>query len=192
MIRRRARIPLVIASLVALLSMAVTAVPASAEPERVQTVERYAHKLVNCLRTGGRVTWDGRCRGFGSGQYSEYRAPLEFSNKISNKVAWPWARRTVTASYCGHSLAPSTVDQRFRAVALKHVKNGENIGCHMTRDPRRMVALILRWWQRESAYGGWHWRQIKDPDFQSAGYGIAKRAGGRSHLVVDFYGEVVD
>jgi hypothetical protein len=176
-----------IATLLALMLVAVSAVPASAGVTRFKVTEKYAMKLVNCLRTGGRVTSTGTCKGFGSGKHSKWRAPLKFSNKISNQVSWPWAKRTVIANRCGHSLAGSTVDSRFRQAGLTAGGNGENIGCGTAWSPRLLVKTVLRWWQNEKAYNGWHWRQIKDRDFKSAGVGIAKLGNGRTRLVVNFY-----
>ncbi len=192
MMRDATRLPLVMATLLSLVLISLTAAPAlGAEPKRFEATERFAHKLVNCLRTGGKVTPKGTCKGYGSGRYSAKRPPLKRSNKISNKVSWPWARRTVKANICGHTLAGSTVDRRFQVVGLKHIDNGENIGCATSWPPRRMVITMVRWWYAEKSYGGWHWRQLKDPDFKSAGYGVAKLPNGRSRLVVNFYGKSV-
>lgn len=186
------RLPLAVATLLSLLLIALTAMPvAAAEPKRFEATERLAHKLVNCLRTGGKVTNRGKCRGYGSGRYSAKRPPLKRSRKISNKVSWPWARRTVKANICGHTLAGSTVDRRFRTVGLKHIANGENIGCATSWSPRKMVITMAQWWYAEKSYNGWHWRQLKDRDFKSAGFGVAVLPNGRSRLVVNFYGKAV-
>ena len=195
--RHTARTHVAIASLLMLLLLAVTAAPATAvEPKRMHGAEDLAFKLVNCLRTGGKVTTEGTCKGWGSGKYSVKRAPLKRSNKISNKVSWPWARRTVklyTSRSCwvGHSLAGSTVDRRFAAAGLKDDVNGEAVGC-ASYGSQKMVLFIVRWWQREQSYGGSHWRQIKDKRFKSMGVAVAKRGTGKSQLVVNFYGKVVD
>jgi hypothetical protein len=190
--RQPARVRLVLASLMALLIVTMVAVPAASAPQRVTSIERYAHKLVNCIRTGGKISHSGTCIGYGSGKYSRYRPPLAFSQKISNKVAWPWAQRTAQANICGHSLAGSTVDRRFAVVRLKDDTVGENIGCSSAWSPRRMVVTIVRWWSAERAYNGWHWRQMKDKRFRSAGYGFAKLSNGRTRLVANFYGKPVD
>jgi hypothetical protein len=189
--RRPAHRHLVVASLLALITLAAVSLPVSASAHRSVSTERYALKLVNCLRTGGKVTPAGFCVGFGSGRYSAYRKPLEFSHKISNKVAYPWASRIARANSCGHSLAGSSIDRRFRTVGLRHLANGENVACHSAASPRQMVAFWVRYWHRESSYGGPHWRQIKDRRFRVAGIGVA-RMGGRTRLVVDFYGRRVD
>ena len=193
MMRGVARTHLVIAALLPLLLVSLTAAPAvGAEPKRYLVTERFAHKLVNCLRTGGKVTTDGKCKGYGSGRYSAKRPPLKHSQKISNRVSYPWAARTVRANICGHTLAGSTVDKRFRTVGLKHIDNGENIGCSTSWSPRRMVITMARWWFDEKAWGGPHWKQLKAWKFKSAGYGVAKMPNGRSRLVVNFYGRVID
>ncbi len=195
--RHTARTHVAIASLLMLLLMAMTAAPATAvEVKRMHGAEDLAFKLVNCLRTGGKVTTAGTCKGWGSGKYSAKRAPLKRSNKISNKVSWPWARRTVklyTSRSCwvGHSLAGSTVDRRFASVGLKHDVNGENIGC-TSYGSYQTVIFIVRWWQREQSYRGSHWRQIKDKRFKSMGIAVAKRGSGKSQIVVNFYGKVLD
>lgn len=192
MTRRTQRLPLAIASILTLLLIGLTAAPAVAgEPKRIKSSERYAHKLVNCIRTGGKVTSGGKCKGYGSGRYSAKRPPLKRSKKISNKVSWPWSKRTVKANICGHTLAGSTVDKRFRAVRLKHIANGENIGCATSWPPRKMVITMVRWWYAEKSYGGAHWKQIKAWKFKSAGYGVAKLPNGRSRLVVNFYGKKI-
>jgi uncharacterized protein YkwD len=50
----------------------------------------------------------------------------------------------------------------------------------------------MRRWYKETSYGAAHWRQIKDPDFRVAGFGVARHPSGRTTLVVDFYGRRVD
>lgn len=195
--RQTARTHVAIASLLMLLLVAVTAAPTmAAEPRRAHGAEDLAFRLVNCLRTGGKITQAGTCKGRGSGRYSAERAPLKRSDKISNKVSWPWARRTVKlytnrTCWVGHSLAGSTVDRRFAAVGLKSGVNGENVGC-ASYSPKRTVKFIVRWWQREQSYRGWHWRQLKDGRFKSVGIAVARRGSGKSQLVVNFYGKVVD
>ena len=186
-----ARSQVAMATLLTLLLVTLAAVPATAaDPVRLTGKERLAHKLVNCLRTGGKVTVDGKCKGWGSGKYSSKRPPLKRSVRISKDVSWPWARRTVMANKCTHVINASTVDRRFRVVGLKHIDNGENIGCATSWDPKKMVITMVRWWWDEKAWGGPHWRQLKARKFKSAGYGVASFRG-RSRLVVNFYGKLV-
>ncbi|MFV2063351.1 MAG: CAP domain-containing protein [Chloroflexota bacterium] len=176
----------VLATVLAVLMAGFDVAPVSAGATRFVVTERFAFKLVNCLRTGGKITKAGKCRGYGSGKYARYRAPLKYSRKISDKVAWPWARKSAIANVCGHSLAGSTIDKRFRAAGLK-AANAENVGCGTSWKPRQMVITVLRWWQAEKAYRGWHWRQLRDKDFKSMGVGVAKLGNGRTRLVVNFY-----
>lgn len=191
MMRSSIRINLVIAALVALLVVGFTAAPVAAETQRFRSTEQYAFRLLNCLRTGGKVTTAGTCVGYGSGRFSAYRKPLEFSEKISNKIAFTYSARIASAGQCRHDLG-STTDQRFRTVGLRDDTNGENLACHWAASPRRMVVYWMRRWYHETSYGGAHWHQIKDGDFRVAGFGVARHPSGRTTLVVNFYGKVVD
>ena len=47
-------------------------------------VETYYLRLLNCTRTGGWVLKDGSCKGYGSGNYSSYVAPLKRSAGLSD------------------------------------------------------------------------------------------------------------
>ena len=181
----------VLACLLALTAMTSLSLPASAATQRFESTERYALKLVNCLRTGGKVTPAGNCMAYGSGRFSVYRRPLAFSHKISNKVAYPWASRIARANYCDHTLAGSSIDRRFATIGLRYITNGENVACHSAATPKQMVIFWVRHWFKETSYGGAHWHQIKDPRFRVAGLGVAK-IGGRTRLVIDFYGRLVD
>jgi hypothetical protein len=191
MIRGATRTQLVIAAVLTLLLTAAAATPV-AGVQRLEGKERLAHKLINCLRTGGKVTTSGACKGMNSGRYSVKRPKLQRSQRISDRVSWPWAKRTVLpgSRICGHSLGTSTVDKRFRSVGLKHIDNGENIGCSSGWSAKRMVITMARWWYDEKKWGGPHWRQLKSPKFKSAGYGVSKR-GNHTRLVVNFYGKRV-
>jgi len=191
MMRSSIRINLVIAALVALLVVGFTALPVAAEAARFRSTEQYAFRLLNCLRTGGKVTTAGTCVGYGSGRFSAYRKPLEFSEKISNKIAFTYSARIASAGQCRHDLG-STTDQRFRTVGLRDDTNGENLACHWAASPRGMVVYWMRRWYHETSYGGAHWHQIKDRDFRVAGFGVARHPSGRTTLVVNFYGKFVD
>jgi uncharacterized protein YkwD len=89
-------------------------------------------------------------------------------------------------------LGRSSVDWRFRSAGLRGDVNGENVACHSAKSPRAMVVYWVRYWFGERRYGGSHWRQIKDRDFRAAGVGVSRTAGGRTRLVVNFYGRSVD
>jgi hypothetical protein len=190
MMRSSIRIDLIIAMLVALLVVGFTAAPVAAETQRFRSTEQYAFRLLNCLRTGGKVTAAGTCVGYGSGRFSTYRKPLEFSQKISNKIAFTYSSRIASAGQCRHDLG-STTDQRFRTVGLRDDTNGENLACHWAASPRRMVVYWMRRWYRETSYGAAHWHQIKDRDFRVAGFGVARHRSGRTTLVIDFYGKSI-
>jgi hypothetical protein len=189
--RASARVHLVVASVLAILLVAAAASPVAAAPHRVQRAERLAYRLVDCLRTGGKVTLEGRCRGYAGGRYSRERRPLARSDKISNQVSWPWARELASSNSCTHELGRSSVDWRFRSAGFMNAVNGENVACHSGKSARAMVIYWVRYWYRERKWGGPHWRQIKDPDFRSAGFGVARTRGGRTRLVINFYGRVV-
>ncbi len=190
---RRMRINAVIAVLMTFLVVGLAAGPASAaETKRFTATEHLAHRLLNCLRTGGKVTRAGHCVGYGSGRYSKERKPLAFSHRIANKVSYPYSARIARAGQCRHDLGGSSTDQRFRTVGLRNDVNGENLACMWAASPRRMVIYWMRHWYKETDWGGAHWHQIKDPDFRVAGFGVAKHRSGRTTLVVNFYGRSVD
>lgn len=190
MMRSSIRINVVIATLLALLVVGLAAAPASAETQRFRATEQFAFRLLNCLRTGGKVTAAGTCIGYGSGRFSAYRKPLQFSDRISNKIAFTYSARIASAGQCRHDLG-STTDQRFRTVGLRAPVNGENLACHWAASPRRMVVFWMRRWYKETSHGGAHWSQIKDRDFRVAGFGVARHRSGRTTLVVDFYGKSI-
>ena len=195
---RPARVQIVIASLLTVSLLAITAVPSTAaEPKRRAGAEELTFRLVNCIRSGGWVTSAGVCKHRNSGKHSKYVKPLKRSQKISNKVAWPWARRSVQwygtrRCWIGHAKNGSTVDKRFASTSLKHIANGENMGCGMYGTAPQTAVRIVRMWQAEKAWRGSHWRQIKDPDFKSMGVGVAKYGSRKAQLVVNFYGKSID
>lgn len=193
-----ARAQLAIASVLALLLVALAAAPTSAASvQRRGGSEDLAFRLTNCLRTGGYVTKAGRCQGRNSGKFSRYVKPLKRSQKIENKVAWPWARKSVQfygtrTCWIGHSRNGSTVDKRFRTVYLRLDVNGENMGCGYYAKPRQTVVRLMRMWQAEKRYNGWHWRQLKDREFRSGGVGVASYGKRKTQLVLNFYGRRVN
>ena len=199
MTRHPARAQLAHVSILTQLLVALTAIPATAvEPKRRTGAEDLTFKLVNCMRTGGYVTKAGRCKGYGSGKHSRYVKPLKRSAKISKRVSWPWARKSVQfygtrTCWIGHSKNGSTVDKRFASASLKHVANGENMGCGMWGGAQDTALRVVRMWQAEKgrSYRP-HWKQLKDPDFKSAGVGVAKYGRRKVQVVVNFYGKVVD
>ena len=188
--RRPARIRLAVAGILTLLLLAMTAVPTSAaDVKRGVNAEDLAFHLTNCLRTGGWVTKDGKCMAYGKGKFSKYVKPLRRSDKISNKVAWPWARKSVqfygkSTCWIGHARNGSTVKSRFRQAGLT-ARHGENMGCGFY-GPGETVIRVIRMWQAERKYNGWHWRQVKDPEFRGVGVAVA-RYGKKVQFVLDLY-----
>jgi hypothetical protein len=187
-----------IAGVLSLTLMAMTAVPvAAANPWRARAAEDVAARLTKCIRAGGHVTKAGKCRGWGKGIYAKKMPDIKRSDRISNKVAAPWAKKSSTfygTSRCwiGHSKDGSTVDKRFAAVSLNHIANGENMGCGFYGTGKETVIRVVRMWQAEKSYNGWHWRQIRDRDFKSFGVGVARYGPRKTQIVINFYGKLVD
>lgn len=173
----------VVAALAAslLLTAASTPVVSAADPPW-DHVEAYYLRLVNCTRTGGWVLKDGTCRGYGTGRYSRYVAPLRLRPGISS-VARSWARNLAVNDRCTHG-DPAA---RLRRAGYTSYRWAENIGC---RDgyvsAMRAVLATHRFYQSEKATNGGHWRTIKNPVYKTIGIGVW-RASGRTRLVTDFY-----
>lgn len=154
---------------------------------RYPKLEAFALSLMNCTRSGGWVMKDGHCKGRDSGRYSKYVKPIPLSDAISDKVAYPYAVRLAQADACMHTLAGTSIDGRFRRAGFKGATNGESIGCSNGYTARRMVIRTHRMMQSEKSYNGWHWRNMKDPDWKRVGIGVAM-IGSESRVVYDFYG----
>lgn len=150
------------------------------------TVEQYYFKLVNCTRTGGWVLSDGTCRGYGSGRYSKYVAPLTYSAGISDKVSRGYAKRLAVNNLCTH-YAYGDPGYRLRKAGYTHTTWGENIGCRngYTNVKAAVLASHLAM-QREKWTNGGHWRIIKNANYRYVGVGIW-RYSGRVRVVTDFY-----
>jgi hypothetical protein len=132
-----------------------------------------------------------------AGKYSKVAPALKRSDRISNQVSWPWAKKSVQfygtgTCWIGHAKSGSTVDKRFASAALKHIANGENMGCGMYGGAQKSTLAVVRMWQAEKAWGGPHWKQIKDRDFKSAGAGVARYGKRKTQIVMNFYGKVVN
>ena len=187
-----------IASLLALALIALTAAPtAAAEPWRARAAEDVAVRLTKCIRSGGYVTKTGKCKGWGKGVYAKRLPDIKRSRKISNQVSYPWAKKSVQwygtrSCWIGHSRYGSTVDKRFAAASLKHIANGENMGCGLYGTGTQSVVRIVRMWQAEKSYNGPHWRQIRNKDFRSFGVGVARYGKRKTQIVVNFYGRLID
>ena len=149
--------------------------------------EQWYLKLVNCTRTGGWVLSDGTCRGYGSGRYSKYVAPLRLSAGISDKVARPYAKYLADTNQCSHFLKGSPGD-RLRRAGYTSYNWGENIGCrsgYRYSGPAILASHLF--FQSEKSTNGGHWRNIKNYKFKYIGIGVWKTSG-RVRLVTDFYG----
>ena len=199
MTRKTAHTHLVLASLLTFALVALTSVPAAAGsgPWRARAAEDVAIRLTNCIRTGGYVTKVGKCKGWGKGNFSKVQPILKRSTKISDQVSAPWAKKSVQfygtrSCWIGHSRNGSTVDKRFASASMKHIANGENMGCGMYGTGKQTVIRIVRLWQTEKSWRGSHWRQIKDPDFKSVGVGVARYGNRKTQIVMDYYGKKVD
>ena len=198
MTRQPARVHLTIDSVLTLLLVAMTALPANALTPKLRTGDDDVNfKIDNYRGTGRHETKEGKCKGRGPGNISKYVKPHQRSSKISREVSWRWARKSVTfqgtrACWIGHRWNGSTVDTRFASASLsKRIANGENMGCGMWGGAQVTAVQLVRMWQAEKSYRGPHWKQIKDKDFQSAGVGVAKYGSRKVQLVMNFYGKVV-
>jgi hypothetical protein len=161
---------------------AASPAPAAAYTPPYYAVETYYLKLVNCTRTGGWVLSDGSCKGYGSGHYSKYVAPLKLSPGLSN-VSRVWAKKLALADACKHGDAGG----RLRASGYTSGTWGENIGCGSgySNAHQSVLSSHLRF-QAEKSSGGGHWRNIKNSAFKWIGIGVWKYSG-RVRLVTDFY-----
>ncbi|HUP54639.1 MAG TPA: CAP domain-containing protein [Methylomirabilota bacterium] len=151
------------------------------------TVERFYLGLVNCTRTGGWVLSDGTCRGYGSGRYSAYVAPLTYSYGLSDKVSRPYAKLIAVRNLCSH-FVNGDPGYRLRRVGYTRYTWGENIGCRDGYASAKAAVLASHlYFQAEKSSGGGHWKNIKNARYRSLGVGIW-RYGTRTRLVTDFYG----
>jgi uncharacterized protein YkwD len=156
--------------------------PAAATTPPWYDVETYYLKLLNCTRTGGWVLSDGTCKGYGSGRYSKYVAPIGRSSGLS-AVSRKWAKRLAVNADCYHG----DVHARLSAAGYTSWTWGENIGCRdgYSTAKKAVLASHLKF-QAEKSTGGGHWKNIKNPRFKWVGIGVW-RYGSRTRLVTDFY-----
>jgi hypothetical protein len=155
--------------------------PAAAVTATWHDVELYYLKLLNCTRTGGWVRKDGTCKGYGTGTYSRYVAPLRLHNGISD-VARGWARRIATDGTCRHGDPYA----RLKRAGYRGTSWGENIGCYDLSSAYKSVLASHRAFQSEKSWGGGHWKNIKNQRYRVVGIGVWK-ANGHTRLVTDFY-----
>jgi len=148
--------------------------------------ELYYLGLVNCTRTGGWVLNDGTCRGYGSGRYSAYVAPLRHSAGMSDTVSRPYARYLAVTNQCSHFLGGDPGD-RLRRAGYNGWNWGENIGCRSGYTYAKTAILASHlYFQAEKSSNGGHWRNIKNYKYKWIGIGVWKTSG-RVRLVTDFY-----
>ena len=142
--------------------------------------------LVNCTRTGGWVSADGTCRGYGSGRYSAYVAPLRHSPRHARTyVSRPYARLMASKNHCSHFSAATPADRLRRAGY-----DGSQLGReHRLPDgytyTKHAVLASHLFFQSEKSTNGGHWRNIKNSASSWVGIGVWKYSG-RVRLVVDF------
>ncbi len=161
---------------------------AEAEVVRAQGLEKFALRLLNCNRTGGKIRRDGTCKGRGSGRFSSYRKPLKRHQPIGSRVSWPWARAMAERDECSHWLdGLADLPVRLKNAGYSYHTWGENIACYWGSSARDMVIWASRAFQAEKRSNGGHWRNLKSKDFKSVGIGVAKM-GSTSTIVFDFYG----
>ena len=193
-VRHRTSIRLIAAisallALAAVLTAAPTGgpTPALAVDKPWYTVEQFYLGLVNCTRTGGWVQSDGTCRGYGSGRYSSYVAPIRISWYMSDRVSRPYAKLLAVRNLCTHT-ADGDPGYRLRRASLFRSTWGENIGCRdgYASAKSAVLASHLRFQAEKSTNGG-HWRNIKNAKYSLIGIGVW-RYGSRTRLVTDFYG----
>ncbi len=162
-----------------------TGISSSAEDD----LQAFALSLVNCTRGGGWVRSNGSCDEHPSRKYrSTPREPLKLSERISERVAETLAVKCVKKGRCGHYVGQHyTV--RFRNIGIKG-DIGEALGYGWWGPARKSIISSFRIMQSEKitgAWNRWHWRYIKEPDFERVGIGIAKR-GDYTVIVYDFAG----
>jgi uncharacterized protein YkwD len=148
--------------------------------------ELFVLGLTNCTRTGGWVQSNGTCRGYGSGRYSAYVAPLRNSAGMADTVARPYARLLATRGQCSHFLNGNPGD-RLRKAGYTGYTWGENIGCRDGYSYAKTAVLASHLnFQAEKSSNGGHWKNIKNPKFKWIGIGVWKYSK-RVRLVTDFY-----
>ena len=195
---------LVLAVVAASLFVSLIAVPAEASTRATVriptvaalTVTAYARPwwpeevfylgLVNCTRTGGWVQTDGSCKGYGSGRYSAYVAPLKHNVGMSDRVSRPYAHLMANRNICTHFYGGTPLDRMRRAGYIGVTNWGENIGCRTASYARTAVLASHLFFQSEKSTNGGHWRNMKNPRFHYVAIGVWRYAS-RVRLVVDFH-----
>jgi hypothetical protein len=149
------------------------------------SVEVYYLSLVNCTRTGGWVLRDGTCRGYGSGRYSRYVAPLRLSAGISDRASRPYAKLLAVRGICSH-FADHDPGYRLRRAGFTSWTWGENIGCPSGMSPRAAMVYSQRFFQAEKSYNGGHYVNLMNAAYDRVGIGVWVD-NGMVVVVIDFY-----
>lgn len=184
-IARQRRRALLLMPLCLLLAFAVSPAPAAAATAPYAKLELLALRLVNCTRTGGWVRTDGTCKDYGTGKYSAYRKPLMRAPMIASKLARPYAIKIARAKYCNHDYQGRTIYGAFIAAGYDGKRWGESLACGRWKARQTVIRTHLMM-QSEKSYNGWHWRNMKNPDFDRVGIGVAV-VGAETRIVQDFF-----
>ncbi len=164
-----------------LATLTVTPAPRYWWPE-----EMFYLGLLNCTRTGGWVQSDGSCKGYGTGRYSTYVAPIRHSTGMSDLVSRPYARLMATKNICTHFYGGTPLDRMRRAGYTSITNWGENIGCRTASYAKTAVLASHLFFQSEKSYNGGHYVNMMNAAYDRVGIGVWV-SGGRVRLVVDFY-----
>lgn len=129
---------------------------------------------------------NGTCRGYGTGHYSAYVAPLHVSSYIADRVSRPYADLLAVKGLCTH-YANGDPGYRLRRMGLTDWTWGENIGCRDGYSTAKAAVLASHLnFQAEKSSNGGHWQNLKNRGFYYIGVGVW-RYGSRTRLVIDFY-----
>ena len=151
------------------------------------STEQFYLGLLNCTRTGGWVLSNGTCRGYGSGYYSSWVAPITYSFGLSDNVSRPYSAYLAVRAACSHT-ADGDPGYRLRRAGYTRWTWGENIGCRDGYSTAKAAVLASHLvFQSEKSSNGGHWVNMKNRSYHWVGVGIW-RSGSRTRLVIDFYG----
>ena len=142
--------------------------------------ETYLLDLMNCTRTGGWVTSTGSCSSPGGRAV----AALKLDSGISSMVSRPYAKKLAISGACGHLVGGSPGD-RLRRAGYTSYRWGENLTCR-SGDVRARALSALLFFQSEKSYGGGHYVNMMNAQYDRVGIGLWV-SGGRLRFVIDFY-----
>ena len=149
------------------------------------TYELYYMALMNCTRTGGWVTSSGTCS-TQTHHTLPARAALAFSDPIADKVARPYAAALAQLGALTHNLYGTTTHSRMAAQGFPGGSWGENIASPGNPYEGGMISVEI-FFQNEYWCRCAHYLNIMNSYFHRAGVGIWV-SGGRTRVVIDFYG----